>query len=228
MKTPIPGGLLVAIEGIDGTGKSTVAAILAQWCGERGLACVFSKEPTSLSYGQKLRESADPGRLSIEDELELFRLDRKEHVERSIGPALAENNIVILDRYYWSNAAYQGARGVDFDQIITANEAIAPVPDLILFMDVEVRSGIGRIHRRGDAQNDFEGLESLEKARAIFQTLHERGDRPSVRIDASKDLRAVCAEALRVFKDAACKKIMNASPVLIATAGSEMFGGQQA
>ena len=202
MKTPIPGGLLVAIEGIDGTGKSTVAAILAQWCGERGLACVFSKEPTSLSYGQKLRESADTGRLSIEEELELFRLDRKEHVERSIGPALAENNIVILDRYYWSNAAYQGARGVDFDQIIAANEAIAPVPDLILFMDVEVRSGIGRIHRRGD--------------------------RPSVRIDASKDLRAVCAEALRVFKDAACKKIMNASPVLIASAGSEMFGGQQA
>ena len=221
MKTPIPGGLLVAIEGIDGTGKSTVAAILAQWCGERGLACVFSKEPTSLSYGQKLRESADTGRLSIEEELELFRLDRKEHVERSIGPALAENNIVILDRYYWSNAAYQGARGVDFDQIIAANEAIAPVPDLILFMDVEVRSGIGRIHRRGDEQNDFEGLESLEKVRAIFQTLHARGDRPSVRIDAGKDLRAVCAEALRVFKEAALRKIVNASPKL---AGGEVFG----
>jgi len=216
---------LVAIEGIDGTGKSTVAAILAQWCGERGLACVFSKEPTSLSYGQKLRESANTGRLSIDEELELFRLDRKEHVERSIGPALKENNIVILDRYYWSNAAYQGARGVDFDQIIAANEAIAPVPDLILFMDVEVRSGIGRIHRRGDEQNDFEGLESLEKARAIFQTLHERQNRPSVRIDASQDLRAVCAEALRVFKDAALRKIITTSPVLLANAGSDLFGG---
>ena len=129
MKTPIPGGLLVAIEGIDGTGKSTVAATLAQWCGERGLACVFSKEPTSLSHGQKLRQSMETGRLSIDEELELFRLDRKEHVERSIGPALKENSIVILDRYYWSNAAYQGARGVDYQQIIASNEAIAPVPD---------------------------------------------------------------------------------------------------
>ena len=217
---------MVAVEGIDGTGKSTVAATLAQWCGERGLACVFSKEPTSLSYGQKLRESASTGRLSLDEELELFRLDRKKHVERSIGPALAENSIVILDRYYWSNAAYQGARGVDFDQIIAANEAIAPVPDLILFMDVEVRSGIGRIHGRGDAPNDFEGLESLEKARAIFQTLHERQDRPSVRVDASKDLRTVCAEALRVFKVAAFKKIANASPVLLAGEGTELFGGR--
>jgi len=222
MKTPIPGGLLVVIEGIDGTGKSTAAAILAQWCGERGLACVFSKEPTSLFHGQKLRESASTGRLSIEEELELFRLDRKEHVERSIGPALAENHIVILDRYYWSNAAYQGARGVDFDQIIAENEAIAPVPDLILFMDIEVQESLKRIHGRGDAPDGFEGRDYLEKVRAIFQTLHERGDRPSVRIDASKDLRAVCAEALRVFKNAALRKIVNASPKL---AGSEVFGG---
>jgi len=221
MKTPIPGGLLVAIEGIDGTGKSTIAATLAQWCGERGLACVFSKEPTSLSYGQKLRESANTGRLSIEEELELFRLDRKEHVERSIGPALKENAIVILDRYYWSNAAYQGARGADPAQIIAANEAIAPVPDLILFMDIDVKESHGRIHGRGDAPNDFEGAESLQKARAIFQALHERQDRPSVRIDASQELRTVCAEALRVFKETALRKIIHTSPVLLAQPGGE-------
>lgn len=214
MKTPIPGGLLVAVEGIDGTGKSTVAATLAQWCGERGLACVFSREPTNLSHGRKLRESMDSGRLSIEEELELFRLDRQEHVQRSIGPALAENQIVILDRYYWSNAAYQGARGADVAAIIAANEAIAPVPDLILFMDIDVKESIGRIHGRGDAPNDFEGRESLEKARAIFTALHERGDRPSVRVDASRELRAVCAEALRIFKETALRKIVSASPVL--------------
>lgn len=216
MKTPIPGGLLVAIEGIDGTGKSTVAATLAQWCGERGLACVFSKEPTSLSHGQKLRQSMETGRLSIDEELELFRLDRKEHVERSIGPALQENSIVILDRYYWSNAAYQGARGVDYQKIITSNEAIAPVPDLILFLDTEVRSSIGRIHGRGDAPNDFEAIDSLQNAQKIFQALHERQDRPSVRIDASGDLRSVCAESLRVFKEAAFKKIARSFGNLLA------------
>jgi len=226
MKTPIPGGLLVAIEGIDGTGKSTVAASLAQWCGERGLACVFSKEPTSLTHGRKLRESMETGRFSIEEELELFRLDRKEHVERSIGPALAENQIVILDRYYWSNAAYQGARGVDFDSIITANEAIAPVPDLILLMDIDVRESIERIHGRGDAPNHFEAADALQKVRTIFLALHERGDRPSVRIDASADLRTVCAKSLQAFKDAAFRKIASAYPNLLAQGDdTALFGG---
>jgi len=226
MKTPIPGGFLAVVEGIDGTGKSTVAALLAQWCGERGLACVFSKEPTGVSHGHKLRESANTGRLSLDEELELFRLDRKEHVERSISPALADNQIVILDRYYWSNAAYQGARGADFERIIAANEVIAPIPDLILFLDIDVKESIERIHGRGDAPNDFEGCEYLEKVRAIFQTLHARGDRPSVRIDASPDLRSVCAEALRVFQDAALKKIVSASPVLLAEAGGGEFFGR--
>ena len=223
MKTPIPGGLLVVVEGIDGTGKSTVAATLAQWCGERGLACVFSKEPTSLSYGQKLRESAETGRLSLDEELELFRLDRKEHVERSIGPALEEESIVILDRYYWSNAAYQGARGVDYNAIIRENEAIAPVPDLILFMDIDVKESLARIHGRGDVPNSFEKLEYQEKVQAIFRALHARGDRPSVQVDAGRDLRSVCAEALRVFKEAALKKIVNASPVLLADVASDEF-----
>ncbi|XHR27451.1 MAG: dTMP kinase [Chthoniobacteraceae bacterium] len=214
MKTPIPGGLLVAVEGIDGAGKTTVAGMLAQWCGERGLGCVFSKEPTGLSYGQKLRESAQTGRLSIDQELELFRLDRKEHVERSIGPALKGNQIVIVDRYYWSNAAYQGARGADVEQIIASNEAIAPIPDLFLFLDVPVGSGISRIHGRGDQPNDFEESDLLEKTRAIFTQLHEKGDRPSVRVDASRDLRTVTADALRVFKEAALRKIISAAPVI--------------
>lgn len=199
--------MLVAVEGIDGGGKSTVASILAQWCGERGFCCTFSKEPTSLKYGQQLRESANTGRLSVEDELELFREDRIEHVKRSIGPALAANEIVILDRYYWSTAAYQGSRGVDVRQIIADNEAVAPVPDLILLLDVEVRSGIQRIRGRGDTPNDFEEIQSLENARSIFLQLHERGDRPSVLIRANRDLRAVCQETLSVFKRTALKKI---------------------
>ncbi len=219
MKTPIPGGLLVAIEGIDGTGKSTVAAALAQWCGERGLACVFSREPTNLGPGRKLRASMETGRLSMEEELELFRLDRKEHVERSIRPALAENQIVILDRYYWSNAAYQGARGADVGAIIAANEAIAPVPDLFLFMDIDVDTALARIHGRGEIPNDFEKRDSLEKVRAIFTALHEKGNRPSVRVDCTPDLKTVCAEAQRVFEETAMAKMAKATAVPVPEPG---------
>ncbi len=224
MKTPIEGGLLVAVEGIDGAGKTTVAAILAQWCGERGLGCVFSKEPTSVGYGKKLRDSAKTGRLSVEEEVELFRLDRIDHVKRSLRPALEGNAIVILDRYYWSTAAYQGARGVDFEQIIAQNEAVAPVPDLILLLDIDAESGIRRIAGRGDEPNDFEKIEPLAQAREIFLALHAKRDRPSVLINACKDLRAVCEEALNAFTQAAIDKIIQTSTWRIADSKDAALG----
>jgi len=210
MNYPIPGGLLVAVEGIDGAGKTTVAALLAQWCGERGLACVFSKEPTSLSFGKVLRESAQAGRLSVEEEVELFRRDRQEHVRRSIGPALEAGAVVILDRYYWSTAAYQGARGVDFRKIVAENRAVAPVPDLVLFLDLDPAEGLSRIRRRGDVPNDFEELESLRAVGAIFQALAREPGERAVRIDAAADFREVYRAALAHFREAALEKIRQA------------------
>ncbi|MDB6134193.1 MAG: tmk 1 [Verrucomicrobiales bacterium] len=108
----------MAVEGIDGAGKTSVSALLAQWCGERGIACTYSKEPTGLKWGQELRRSAKEGRLTMEEELRLFELDRREHISRAIQPALDAGGIVILDRYYWSTAAYQGARGADVAKIM--------------------------------------------------------------------------------------------------------------
>src|ERR1700722_6033286 len=130
MKRIIPGGLLIAVEGIDGAGKTTVAATLAPGCGERGMLCALSKEPTSLKSGQRLRESAASGRLTLDQELELFHQDREEHCAGSIRPALEEYAIVILCRYYWSTAAYQGARGADVGSVMEFNEQNFPVPDL--------------------------------------------------------------------------------------------------
>ena len=182
MKRPIPNGLLVAIEGIDGAGKTSIATVLAQWCGERGLGCTISKEPTGLKWGTELRKSAHEGRLPIERELELFEMDRRDHVERSIRPSLADGNIVILDRYYWSNAAYQGCRGADWHQIIESNEKFAPKPDLILVLDLEVDAGIERIRSRGDVPNTFEAKAPLRRARQIFSSRStSRGGSPAKR-----------------------------------------------
>src|ERR1700745_657562 len=110
---PIPRGFLVAVEGIDGSGKTTQVERLAHYCDEKRLAYVLSKEPTSGKYGQLIRNSASRGRLSIEEEIDLFLKDRREHVDQVIQPALNEEKVVILDRYYFSTAAYQGAHGAD-------------------------------------------------------------------------------------------------------------------
>lgn len=166
---------------------------------------MISKEPTSCGYGKELRESAKSGRLTLERELELFALDRQEHVKRSIAPALEEGNIVILDRYYLSTAAYQGARGADVDEIIRTNEAFAPKPDLVLLLDVSAEQGLTRIRNRGDKPNLFEKSESLEQARQIFLTTVKSF--PHQIIDASQPLTEVFKQALKSMQAAAAQKV---------------------
>ena len=204
MRHPIPGGFLVAIEGIDGAGKTTIARLLEKFCDENRLSHVVSKEPTKGRYGQKIRDSAISGRLTVEEEMELLSKDRKEHVENLIQPALNEEKIVILDRYYFSTAAYQGAHGANADSILKANEKFAPQPDLLILLDVSPEIGIGRIKRRGDKPNKFETMESLEKARRIFRKI----DRPyKFQMDAESGIEWVSFHVTKAFQAAAMNKI---------------------
>jgi dTMP kinase len=166
-------GLFIVIEGIDGTGKSTQARRLGDWFISQGREVVLSREPTDGPWGKKVRESAATGRLSPEDELEYFLKDRRQHVEELIAPALAAGKVVILDRYYFSTMAYQGARGFDPAEIRRKNESFAPVPDLLLILDLEVDTALDRIGARGDTANEFEKRENLERCREIFLSLHD-------------------------------------------------------
>jgi len=168
---PTSRGILIVIEGIDGTGKSTQARMLEEWMLGRGRSVVRDREPTDGPWGKRLRESAATGRLSPEDELEYFLRDRQEHVEKMIAPSLAAGTDVILDRYYFSTMAYQGARGFDPAEIRSRNEAFAPLPDLLLILELPVDAAISRIGVRGDSANEFEKRENLERCRDIFLSL---------------------------------------------------------
>lgn len=109
--------------------------------------------------------------MSPEEELETFIKDRQEHVDELIHPALEKGSIVIVDRYFYSTAAYQGPRGLSVSDILAVNEAFAPVPDLLVHLDVPPRVGLIRIQLRGDRANHFEREEYLEEAAAIFRSL---------------------------------------------------------
>jgi dTMP kinase len=166
-----PSGILVVFEGIDGAGKTTQAALLAERLSALGVEVVRTKEPTNGPWGQKVRASASTGRLAPADELHAFVEDRKEHVAGLIRPALAAGKAVIVDRYYFSTAAYQGARGADPDELIRTNEAFAPKPDLLVLLTVTPQVGIARIGQRGDVSNLFEREEDLARSAAIFARL---------------------------------------------------------
>lgn len=189
-------GLFIVIEGIDGTGKSTQAKRLGEWFESQGREVVISREPTDGPWGRKLRESAATGRLSPQDELQYFLDDRRQHVDEKINPALSEGKVVILDRYYFSTMAYQGARGFDPAEIRRMNEEFAPIPDLLLILDLDVDTAHQRIGHRGDSANEFEKKENLQRCRDIFLSLK---DEPFARVvDSSGSLDDVSAKILTI------------------------------
>lgn len=166
-------GTFIVIEGIDGTGKSTQAKRLGEWFRSQGRDVVLSYEPTHGQWGKQLRDSMTQGRLCADKELELFIKDRKQHIATLIEPALDAGKVVILDRYYFSTMAYQGARGFDPQTIRERNEAFAPQPDLLLILDLDVDTAHQRIGVRGDSANEFEQREILTKCREIFLSLKD-------------------------------------------------------
>lgn len=184
-------GVLIAVEGIDGTGKSTQVALLAERLRRAGLAVVATREPTDGRWGRQIRRLFhDRAAFGPEEELRLFIEDRREHVKELIAPALAAGQVVITDRYYYSTAAYQGALGkIDPAAILAMNEEFAPRPDLVLLLTAAPAVGVGRVRDlRRERLNDFEQEESLARVAAIFAGF---ADPSVVRIDATGDTEAV-------------------------------------
>lgn len=166
-------GLLIAFEGIDGTGKSTQLPLLAEYLRNRGLVVVQTREPTDGPYGQQIRALyRHRDQASPEQELELFLQDRRQHVDMVIEPSLAQGKVVLTDRYYFSTAAYQGAAGCDPQQIFARHD-FAPEPDLVLLLTQTPEDSLARIReKRGEVPNDFEQQDQLEKVAALFASFH--------------------------------------------------------
>ncbi len=176
-------GTFIVFEGIDGTGKSTQIMLLGRALRQRGHAVVVTREPTEGVHGRQIRALyRNRSAVSPEEELELFILDRREHIDTLIAPSLAAGKTVLCDRYFLSTAAYQGAAGCSPEMIIDRHH-FAPIPDLALIIEVPPRMCISRItEHRGDQLNDFEQLESLKKVDSIFRQM----DLPYIqRIDGS-------------------------------------------
>lgn len=192
----LPGGVFVTLEGIDGAGKTTQLRALAARYAQQGYPVSCYREPGESDAGLKLREAARLGRLDAEEEHRLFLEDRRWDVERNLRPDLREGRLVLLDRYYLSNMAYQGARGLDPERIRLENEAFAPRPDVAVVLDIPVESGLGRAAKRG-AHDHFERRESLERVRNLFLDFSRRYDWVKV-VNANRAPEEVTEDLVRL------------------------------
>jgi len=182
-------GILIVFEGIDGGGKTTQAKMLIARLHKRGYDAVYFQEPSGSRWGMEIREKAAyKDSISPEGELELFLKDRRENVEKNLKPALKENKIVILDRYYFSTIAYQGAKGISQQKIRKMNEEFAVLPDLVIILDIGPSQGLSRIGGREKKDLLFEREDYLLKVREIFNSfredniVHIKADRPLKKI----------------------------------------------
>jgi len=189
-------GVLFVFEGIDGTGKTTQALRLVEELGRAGHDVVYFREPSDSKWGRIIREKAvEEDSLTPIEELELFQNDRRENVEKNLKPAIDGGKIVVLDRYYYSTMAYQGAKGISSEKIRKDNEDFAPPPDLIFVFDLNPAAGLERISDRGRRDILFEREDYLDKVRAVFLGL--KGER-FIHVDASQPVETVAARIKKV------------------------------
>ncbi len=180
-------GVFICVEGLDGSGKTTQAKILAERL-NKNYRTVYTAEPSHGKTGTFIRECClyDKRRLPIVVEALLFAADRIEHVEAEIKPALAEGKVVICDRYLYSSLAYQGSAGLNSDWIREIN-SYALKPDYAVFIDVPPERVLERLRRR---KSVMETLEIQRKVREVYLKFVDQGELMLFDGDRPKDIVA--------------------------------------
>jgi len=158
-------GILVAFKGIDGSGKTTQIYKVADYLRERNYTVTVTHEPNPGSpYSQLIKQEVHQNRdnTSPENELEWYTKDRAWDLENNILPALERKELVLVDRYYLSSAAYQGGlEAFTLDYVLEKN-SFARRPDLWLILDVPVKLGQTRLQQRSKKLINEDQLEKAE------------------------------------------------------------------
>jgi len=196
-------GFFLTFEGADGSGKSTQARHLAKTLQTRGLDVVLTREPGGSPGAEEIRKllvEGDPARWSADTEILLFTAARRDHLERTILPALARGAIVISDRFADSTRVYQGAARADLRQSVDQLHQlmISHEPDLTLVFDIDAKIGLSRGLARQSGEDRFEelGAEFQQKLRLGYQALLQDFPERCVAIDGEGTVKQVAEKVL--------------------------------
>ncbi len=195
----------IALEGIDGAGKSTQVALLSAWLTRRFLTPVTLCEPSFGRYGSEIRKRlVDGERLTRDEQIRLFTLDREEHVERKIRPLLAfveqhTSFLIVQDRCYLSAPAYQADGEAAMIELLRSQQAIAPKPDIVFLIDLPVEVALQRIVKSGKSPVLFENPETLERVRRNYLYLAEEGSERIEVVDGNAPSEVVCARIVETL-----------------------------
>ena len=198
IKRELKQGVLIAIEGIDGAGKSTFASELNSFLQKQGFSTLLTREPGDTELGKEIRAIIQTQKQPITTQAQflLFAADRAEHFEKVIKPALRQNKIVISDRLSDSSLAYQGyGQGVDINQIKSINNWVMQgiKPDWTFFIDIDIDTALERCNKRGGL-SAYEKKDLLTKIAAGFKTIYSNRKDVST-LDGKKTTTAMVVHA---------------------------------
>ena len=200
-------GIFITFEGIDGSGKSTQARTLADRITASGQEVVLTREPGGSPGAEAIRRllvEGDTDRWSPETEILLFTAARRDHLERTIEPALAAGKVVISDRFADSTRVYQGVARADLRPVVDLlHEAmIGREPDLTFVVDMDPEAALSRGLARNSGEDRFEdfGLEFQQKLRQGFLDLADQFPKRCHVINGSQSVENVAADIFATYE----------------------------
>lgn len=188
-------GRFITFEGIDGSGKSTQTKLLAARLQDEGYDIILTREPGGSEGAEEIRDLVLQGatdRWSAETEILLFTAARRDHIERTILPALAQGKIVICDRFADSTRMYQGiSRGNLRTLVDQLHHLMIPYdPDITILIDMDPEIGLKRAKARATSEERFEdfGLDLQKRMRSGFLELAREFDTRIALVDGNRDI----------------------------------------
>lgn len=202
-------GIFITLEGGEGGGKSTQAKRLASFLESRDQRVLLTREPGGSPGAEDIRQllvSGEPGRWDAMTEALLHTAARRDHLQRTVWPAIEEGLWVISDRFVDSTVAYQGyGHGLGADRILDmhrlANEGL--LPDLTLILDLPVEEGLLRANHRGGGEDRYERmkLDFHYRLRQGFLDIASKDPERCRIIDAAKNMDDVAAQIQKTVSD---------------------------
>lgn len=200
-------GLVIALEGQDGTGKSTVINAITGYFDEMGFDYINAREPGSTDIGEKIRDIlADKANKDMDYHTEalLFAASRSELYDKVIKPNVRKGTSVILDRFLLSSLAYQGiVRGLGVDEVMKINDFSLEGfrPDLTILMDLDAKKSYERLKKLGELDRiESLGEDFQEKVHLAYLKLYEENHMKLIKLDGTKDKESLAHEALDEVK----------------------------